>query len=52
MNAPTAIRIVAGTREFSLPWRRAATAPGNEATKFTATASTAIRAGSTRFFGM
>src|SRR5207248_1776068 len=27
MNAPTAIRIVAGTREFSLPWRRAATAP-------------------------
>ena len=43
MNAPTAIRSVAGTRLWIRPDRSAAIAPGSEATKFTRIATGAIR---------
>src|SRR6266853_6751740 len=46
MNAPAAIRIVAGTRELSLPATSAAAAPGRDATMFTAMAAAPYLAGS------
>ena len=42
MNAPIAMRIVAGTRLWSFPVRSARTAPGSEATKLTVIATGAI----------
>src|SRR5256885_17108126 len=52
MNAPRAIRMVAGTRELSLPANSAATAPGSDPTKFTLTARIAQPAGNTGGLGM
>ena len=61
MKPPSAIRIVAGTRELSVPARNARQAPGSEATKFTTTATARPSAPmigqpvvtrSTRAFGM
>ena len=52
MKAPIAIRIVAGTREFSLPAKSASAARGSDTMKFTTTATMPSRAGTARFFGM
>ena len=41
-NAPTAIRIVAGTREWSRPAISSRSAPGSDATRLTGIATTAI----------
>ncbi len=67
MNAPIAMRIVAGTREWMVPVARARRVPGSEATRLTAIATGAMSRlnrnsspgwlgsseyGSTRFLGM
>ena len=67
MNAPTAIRMVAGTRLWIVPFSSARTAPGSDATRLTRIATGAMHRlnrnsspgwfgsseyASTRFFGM